>query len=98
MTTQDKVITLTKIFNTFDKITLSKPLSRVRFVITTHQHETDNNSTVKVKDTNEINDVITEFIKKVGLKPLEFIIEDGRLSKSMGGYIIIQLLDINIVD
>ncbi|RKS93738.1 hypothetical protein BC952_1579 [Flavobacterium limicola] len=96
MTTQDKVNTLVKIYSTFDKNILSKSLSRVRFVITTHQHETDNN-TVKIKDTDEINDVITEFNEQVGLKPLGFVIEDARLLKSMGGYIIIQLLDINIV-
>ena len=37
-------------------------------------------------------------MKKVGLKPLDFIIEDVRLLKDSKGFMFINLIDIQIID
>ncbi|MDO8316266.1 MAG: hypothetical protein Q7T12_01955 [Flavobacterium sp.] len=96
MKLQEKIDVLLTVYNTFDKDILSKPLSRVRFVVTTPITEIDD-KTVLAKNTDEIKTIIKEFNNQAGLKPLDFFVEDVRLAKTLGGHISIQLLDINVV-
>ena len=97
MTFNQKLNQLQTTFNTFNKEILRKPLSRVRFTIASFKLVEDS-LTFEVADTDEINEIITEFNKKVGLKPLDFIIEDVRLLKDSKGFMFINLIDIQIID
>ena len=97
MTFNQKITQLQNTFSTFDKEILKKPLSRVRFTIASFKLVEDS-LTFEVADTDEINEIITEFNKKVGLKPLDFIIEDVRLLKDSKGFMFINLIDIQIID
>ena len=96
MTFNQKITQLQNTFSTFDKEILKKPLSRVRFTIASFKLVEDS-LTFEVADTDEINEIITEFNKKVGLKPLDFIIEDVRLLKDSKGFMFINLIDIQII-
>jgi hypothetical protein len=97
MTFNQKITQLQNTFSTFDKEILKKPLSRVRFSIASFKIAEDS-LTFEVKNTDEINEIITEFNKKVGLKPLDFIIEDVRLLKDSKGFMFINLIDIQIIN
>ena len=97
MTFDQKLNQLQTTFNSFNKEILKKPLSRVRFTIASFKLVEDS-LTFEVADTDEINEIITEFNKKVGLKPLDFIIEDVRLLKDSKGFMFINLIDIQIID
>lgn len=97
MTFDQKLNQLQTTFNAFNKKILKKPLSRVRFTIASFKLVEDS-LTFEVADTDEINEIITEFNKKVGLKPLDFIIEDVRLLKDSKGFMFINLIDIQIID
>ena len=97
MTFDQKLNQLQTTFNSFNKEILKKPLSRVRFTIASLKLVEDS-LTFEVADTDEINEIITEFNKKVGLKPLDFIIEDVRLLKDSKGFMFINLIDIQIID
>ena len=96
MTFDQKINQLQTTFNAFNKEILKKPLSRVRFTIASFKLVEDS-LTFEVADTDEINEIITEFNKKVGLKPLDFIIEDVRLLKDSKGFMFINLIDIQII-
>lgn len=97
MTFHQKINQLQNTFSNFDEVVLKKPLSRVRFTIASFKLVEDS-LTFEVADTDEINEIITEFNKKVGLKPLDFIVEDVRLSKDSKGFMFINLIDIQIIN
>ena len=97
MTFTQKINQLQNTFSNFDEAVFKKPLSRVRFTIASFKLVEDS-LTFEVADTDEINEIITEFNKKVGLKPLDFIVEDVRLSKDSKGFMFINLIDIQIIN
>lgn len=97
MNTLQKVKILTDVYKRFDQQIVKNPLSRIRFVISTHKL-TDNDETIDVKSSDEINEIISEFNSQLKLKPLDYYIEDVRLTKNSGGYLFIQLLNIEVIN
>lgn len=97
MNTLQKVKILTDVYKRFDQQIVKNPPSRIRFVISTHKL-TDNDETIDVKSSDEINEIISEFNSQLKLKPLDYYIEDVRLTKNSGGYLFIQLLNIEVIN
>jgi hypothetical protein len=99
MTTIEKTEFLIKGFKKFrdgdGKNLLNNPQNRIRFVITLQNHNATENF-VKVETSEEIDLIIDNFTSELRLGVTDFFKEDARDVKTLGGYLFLQVLQIEI--
>lgn len=98
MTTEEKVTFLIEGFNNFhNAIAFSSTNNShipFRVIITTHDHNASSH-TIKIDDSNEINEILHHFEKELSKTyNIDFKEVDVRLSKNFGGFMFIQYLTI----